>query len=174
MAIRYTAAMLTALISVPAGGSHLLGPTLEALVPGVVRGLVGDAVVSALADDDDARRIADAVGATFVARSTAAQAWREAAAAGRGRAVLLLAAGDVLVEPWMSIVERHLDMGTILPVRLRRVVPGLWQGLSTRVRRLLPGGMLAPGLLALRSDVAAASFNARTGRLSARIEARKA
>lgn len=164
--------MLTAVISVPAGGAHLLGPTLEALVPGVVRGLVGDAVVSALAEDADARRIAEAVGATFVTRPMADDAWREAAAAGRGRAVVLLAAGDVLIEPWMSVVERHLEAGTITPARLRRIVPGVWQGLVSRLS--WRSSILSPGLLAMRTDVAAASFKVSAKALPAKIEVRNA
>jgi hypothetical protein len=139
----------------------------------VVRGLVGDAVIMAMPADDDARNIADVMGATLVTQTNPKPLWQDAAASARGRAVILLAAGDVLIEPWIGVIERHMASEMALPKRLERSGLGVWHGLWASVTRHFSGRTIAPGLIAARLDVIAGALPSRPRKLSARIEIRK-
>lgn len=161
--------MLTVLIRVPDGGALALGLTLEAVIPGVVRGLVGDAVVSrAPGSDPEVAAVAEAVGATLVARRGSEPGWREAAALARGRSVLLLEAGDVLIDPWIAEIERHLVAAPDRPARLRR--DGLGTRLLEACRAPFVGAAFRSGLVAPREAVAAGRLPARPRSLAARLD----
>ena len=147
--------MISILIRVPGDAVAPLGLTLESLIPGVVRGLVGDAVVLCSPDAREVAKVADAVGASLVERAPDAAGWAHAAARARGHLVLMLDAGDVLAEPWISVVERHLASAPASAACLPRVGEGVagragaW--LMALVRPREPG----PGIIAPRQAVAA-------------------
>ena len=99
--------MLTALIIADAS-SEDLAVTLGALVPAVVEGLVGDAVVIARQHDASVTRIAEVAGASLVVTSDA-DPWVAGAAAARRDWLLCLEAGDVPGEGWMRAADRFLS-----------------------------------------------------------------
>lgn len=147
--------MISVLIRVPGDAAAPLGLTLESLIPGVVRGLVGDAVVLCAPDAHEVAKVADAVGATIVERAPDVAGWAHAAARARGHLVLMMDAGDVLAEPWITVVERHL----VSAPGAAACLPRVGEGMAGRVRAWLlalvrpraPG----PGILAPRQAVAA-------------------
>jgi rSAM/selenodomain-associated transferase 2 len=89
-----------------------LGPTLEALVPGALSGLVSQLVISDGGSTDATLTIADAVGADVVsgAPGRGAQLARGAEAA-RGRWLLFLHADTVLAPNWPDKVRQFIDEG---------------------------------------------------------------
>jgi rSAM/selenodomain-associated transferase 2 len=89
-----------------------LGPTLEALVPGALSGLVSQLVISDGGSDDATLAIADAVGADVVTgdRGRGAQLARGAEAA-RGHWLMFLHADTVLAPGWPDKVRQFIDAG---------------------------------------------------------------
>jgi hypothetical protein len=99
--------MITVLISAE-DGVEALAVTLNALVPGVVDGLVGDAVVLTRRADEGLARIADTVGATLVA--TGGDAFRDGARHAKREWILCLAAGDVPTDGWIRALDRFITL----------------------------------------------------------------
>ena len=89
-----------------------LGPTLEALVPGALSGLVSQLVISDGGSSDATLAIADAVGADVVAGAAGrgTQLARGAEAA-RGRWLLFLHADTVLAPNWPDKIRQFIDEG---------------------------------------------------------------
>ena len=98
--------MLTALIIADAS-SEDLAVTLGALVPAVVDGLLGDAVVVATHHDPAVTRIAEVAGASLVVTS-GGDPWLMGAAAARRDWLLCLEAGDVPGDGWLRATDRFL------------------------------------------------------------------
>jgi rSAM/selenodomain-associated transferase 2 len=91
---------------------RILGPTIEALVPGALSGLVSQLVISDGGSSDATLAIADAAGADVVAGSPGrgVQLARGADAA-RGRWILFLHADTVLAPNWPERVRQFIDEG---------------------------------------------------------------
>lgn len=163
--------MISVLIRVPGDAAAPLGLTLESLIAGVVRGLVGDAVVLCAPDAREVATVADAVGATVVARAPDAAGWAHAAAHARGQLVLMLDAGDVLAEPWIPVVERHLALAPMSAACLPRVGEGMPGRIRAALLALVRPREPGPGILAPRQAVAAGRLpEGRPHLLRARIE----
>lgn len=99
--------MITVLVSAERG-VEALAVTLSALVPGVVDGLVGDAIVLAPRHDEALARVADTVGATLI--SVSSDPFREGARHAKRDWLLCLAAGDAPVEGWIRAVDRFIAL----------------------------------------------------------------
>src|SRR5215207_7015823 len=105
--MRYDARMITGLVLADAG-EEALAITLGALVPAVVVGLMGDAVVIARREDPAFARIAEVSGAAIVVVPGTDNPWRAGGAAARREWLFCLAAGDVPAGGWMRAVDRFL------------------------------------------------------------------
>jgi hypothetical protein len=92
------------------GHPEALAMTLSALVPGVVDGLIGDAVVLSKEVDGAAAVIAEASGATLVPVTPADDPWRTGAQAARRDWLLCLEAGDVPVDDWVRALDRFVSL----------------------------------------------------------------
>lgn len=102
--------MITALV-LSERGVEALAATLAALVPAVVAGLVGDAVILAREAGLEVGTVADAAGANLVLAPPGSDPWRAGAAAARRDWVLCLEAGDVPGEGWIRALDRFLALG---------------------------------------------------------------
>jgi hypothetical protein len=134
--------MITALV-LAERGPEALATTLGALVPAVVEGLVGDAVVITRQASAEVANVAEFAGAALVLASADADPWRAGAARARRPWLLCLAGGDIPGDGWMRSVDRFLIAATrhahVLgrfsrPVELRTLVPGIaerWTGVDT-------------------------------------------
>jgi len=91
---------------------RVLGPTLEALVPGALSGLVSQLVISDGGSTDATLAVADEAGADLVTGppGRGAQLARGAEAA-RGRWLLFLHADTVLAENWPERIRRFIEEG---------------------------------------------------------------
>jgi hypothetical protein len=98
--------MITALV-LAEGAPEELAATLSALVPAVVEGRVGDAVIIARRPDAAVANIAEIAGA-HVAIASDGDPWRAGAALARRDWLLCLRSGDVPGEGWMRAVDRFL------------------------------------------------------------------
>lgn len=99
-----------------------LADTLAALVAGVAAGLVGDAVIVVPEVTAAIETVAEATGATLVARKRGASPWSAGARAARREWVLCLEAGDVPAEGWIRTLDRFIGTAgpDIVLGRLRR------------------------------------------------------
>ncbi|HUF45778.1 MAG TPA: glycosyltransferase, partial [Aestuariivirgaceae bacterium] len=91
---------------------RVLGPTVEALVPGALSGLVSQLVISDGGSTDATLTIADAVGAEVVAGAPGrgAQLARGAEAA-KGRWLMFLHADTILAPNWPDKTRQFIDEG---------------------------------------------------------------
>jgi hypothetical protein len=164
--------MITALIVAERGG-EALGLTLASLVPAVVAGLVGDAVLIAPREDASVAAIADGVGASIVTLQHGSDPWRAGAAAARRDWLLCLEDGDVLADGWMRAVDRFLagpsaaDHGL---ARLRRSPAGSAAGVRDVVERWAGTRKARAGDLVHRAWLDGARRRVRPLPLRARIE----
>ena len=99
--------MMTALVFAD-GAPEELAATLGALVPAVVEGLVGDAVIITPQPNPVITGIAEVAGTKIVIASPAADPWRLGATHARREWLLCLKSGDVPAEGWMRAVDRFL------------------------------------------------------------------
>jgi hypothetical protein len=163
--------MITALIRAE-HGVDALAVTLSALVSAVAEGLVGDAVVLAPPGDQDAMRIADALGATFVPLAAGEDPWRRGASVAKRDWVLCLDAGDVPSEGWIRAVERFIAASP--PERRLGRFPrraGTWrESLSLRWQALRARGEIRAGDVARRALLLEKHRMERPVRIAASIE----
>ncbi|MBV9262153.1 MAG: glycosyl transferase [Pseudolabrys sp.] len=97
--------MLTCIIS-SNESERVLVPTLAALVPGAVSGLVTEVIIADAGRNDAVRDVADVAGARFMTSSAAlGPRLRDAAAAGRTPWLMFLRAGTVPDPSWVNAVE---------------------------------------------------------------------
>ena len=101
--------MITGLVHV-ARGPEALALTLSALIPGVIDGLIGDAVVLARRVDQDITSVAEATGATLVTVPPGDNPWKAGAAAARREWVLCLEDGDVPAEGWVRALDHFVSI----------------------------------------------------------------
>jgi hypothetical protein len=101
--------MITGLVHV-ARGPEALAVTLSALIPGVIDGLIGDAVVLARWADPDIASVAEATGATLVTVPPGDDPWKAGAAAARREWVLCLEDGDVPAEGWVRALDHFVSI----------------------------------------------------------------
>jgi len=87
-----------------------LVPTLAALVPGAMTGLVSDVVVADGGSHDDTEAVAEHAGCNFmVIQGALALRLNRAAAAARARWLLFLRPGTVLDATWTGDVQRFVE-----------------------------------------------------------------
>jgi hypothetical protein len=146
-------------------GIEALAATLRVLIPGVVDGIVGDAVVLAARSDDGLAGLVDGVGATLVIDEELS--WAGGAQMARREWVLCLEAGDVLGEGWMGALDRFVALSPPESGlgRLRRL--GAWRA---RLRALVAARQVQAGDL-VRRDLLLRSAEApgRAARIPAAI-----
>jgi hypothetical protein len=99
--------MMTALVFAD-GAPEELAATLGTLVPGVVEGLVGDAVIVTPRPDPVITGMAETAGAKLAIAPPGADPWRTGATHARRQWLLCLRSGDVPAEGWMCAVDRFL------------------------------------------------------------------
>jgi hypothetical protein len=144
--------MISALV-LANGRLEALATTLSALIPAVADGLIGDAVVLTPAPDQQAERVAEAVGAAFVV-AAGGDPWPHGAAVARREWVLCLEAGDLPSEGWIRTLERFVALAPHdrrfgrLPRRHATIAARLRAlGAIGRSRRLRPGDLIHRSLL---------------------------
>ena len=108
----YVSRLMLSIVIPTLNCERALGATLEALVPGVLSGLVSQLVISDGGSTDATLAIADAVGADVVegAAGRGVQLARGAEAA-RGRWLLFLHADTVLAPNWADKVRHFIEAG---------------------------------------------------------------
>jgi hypothetical protein len=162
--------MITALIVAERGG-EALGLTLASLVPAVVAGLVGDAVLIAPRPDPSVAAIAEGVGASLVVLPQRSDPWHAGAAAARRDWLLCLEDGDVLTEGWMRSVDRFLASAADHRLaRFRRTSAGSAAMLRDLVERWAGTRNARPGDLVHRAWLDGARSRVRPVRIRARID----
>ncbi|HEY7383041.1 MAG TPA: hypothetical protein VH743_05160 [Beijerinckiaceae bacterium] len=164
--------MITALILAERGG-EALGVTLASLVPAVVAGIVGDAVLIAPRQDASVETIADGVGASLVALPHGSDPWRAGAAVARRDWLLCLEDGDVLADGWMRPLERFLATASATDpavARLRRSSAGRAAAVRTAIERWAGTRRPRAGDLVHRAWLDGARQRVRPVAIRARIE----
>jgi hypothetical protein len=118
--------MLSAIISTRESERSLV-PTLNALFPGVMAGLLAEVIVADAGSRDATREVADIAGCTFQsAEAPLGARLGNAVAASRGGWLLFLPAGSVLDAGWVDAVQvfmaqSHIDRAATF----RANAPGL-------------------------------------------------
>lgn len=161
--------MITALV-LANGRLEALATTLSALVPAVADGLVGDAVVLAPTPDQQAGRVAEAVGAAFVV-VPGVDPWPQGAAVARREWVLCLEAGDLPSEGWIRTLERFVALAPH-DRRFGRL-PRRHATIAARLRALGGAGgsrRLRPGDIIHRSLLSDSALRRRPATLGAFVE----
>jgi glycosyltransferase involved in cell wall biosynthesis len=101
--------MLTVIVTT-LNSERALVPTLAALVPGAMSGLVSEVLVADGGSRDDTVAVAEIAGCNvMVAESTLAHRLKQAAAGARAPWLLFLRAGTVLDTPWTGDAERFVE-----------------------------------------------------------------
>ena len=145
--------MLTAVILAESDPENLAA-TLGALVPAVVEGLLGDAVVVARLADPAVANIAEIAGASLAVAPGDADPWREGGRLARRDWLLCLRAGDVPADGWMRAVDHFLvaSARSRRPLgRFSRPGSGLAGSFSRVVERMAGTRTVRPGDLVQRS-----------------------
>lgn len=145
--------MLTAVILAESDPENLAA-TLSALVPAVVEGLLGDAVVVARLADAAVANVAEIAGASLAVAPGGADPWREGGRLARRDWLLCLRAGDVPADGWMRAVDHFLvaSARTRRPLgRFARPGSGLADSFSRVVERMAGTRIIRAGDLVQRS-----------------------
>lgn len=157
--------MITVLVRVT-HGPEALAATLSALVPAVAAGLVGDAVILSVKQDEILEKVADAAGASLIVAEEVS--WRDGVQAARREWLLCLDDGDIPQEGWIRVLDRFVTLAQPERglARLRRHGAGV-TGLLRRVflRSQVHAGDLVHRKVLLNEAKACAPAS-----LSARIE----
>ena len=103
--------MITGVVLVEHGAERL-ATTLGSLVPAVVEGVMGDAVVIVRRPDAAVASVAEVAGASIVTIGPGADPWRAGAALARREWLLCLADGDLPREGWMRAADQFLTIAT--------------------------------------------------------------
>jgi glycosyltransferase involved in cell wall biosynthesis len=97
-------------VIIPTSNSErLLVPTLAALVPGAVAGVISEVIIADAGSTDGTLRIADAAGCVVVSSPSRAGALRAGAAAARAPWLMFVRPGFVPDAPWTHAVPRFLE-----------------------------------------------------------------
>jgi rSAM/selenodomain-associated transferase 2 len=87
-----------------------IGPTLSALVPGLLGGLINQLVIVDCGSEDDIEALADAAGADFlISEPGRGQQFRAGVEAARADWFLFLHADTALPEDWVKLVGDHIN-----------------------------------------------------------------
>jgi hypothetical protein len=120
--------MMTGLV-LAEGSPEEVAVTLAALVPAVVEGLLGDAVVIARQPDPALATIAEIAGASLAFAPGNADPWRAGGTLARREWLLCLKSGDVPGEGWMRAVDRFIASGRSRGSAAGPLLPdGTWRG----------------------------------------------
>ena len=144
-------------------GVEPLAATLRALVPGVVEGLVGDAVVLAARPEEVVANLVEGFGAKLVMADDLS--WASGARVARREWILCLDAGDVPGEGWMAALDRFVALSPPDRELGRLQRTGSWRA---RLRSFVPTRHIQAGDL-VRRDLLLR--NAGAPRQAARIPA---
>ena len=94
---------------------RLLVPTLSALVPGAMTGLVSEVVVVDAGSADDTEKVADIAGCRFIhSEAPLGARLRQAAVSTRTPWLMFLRPGSVPEPGWMAAAERFLEQASAL------------------------------------------------------------
>ena len=162
---------MTALV-LAEGEPEALAATLSALVPAVVEGLVGDAVVIIRHEHAAVATMAEVAGASLAVISDDADPWGAGGRLARREWLLCLQSGDVPGEGWMRAVERFLTVAAQRGEPLGRFSRSGFGVASMRlaehvtgIRRVRAGDLVRRDWLAARDGT-----RVRPLRIGARIE----
>jgi hypothetical protein len=104
--------MLSAIIATRESERSLV-PTLNALFPGVMGGLLAEVIVADAGSRDATREVADIAGCTFLSSDAPLGGrLRGAVAASRGGWLLFLPAGSVLDAGWVDAAQSFIAQGS--------------------------------------------------------------
>jgi len=139
--------MLSAIISTRES-ERSLAPTLNALFPGVMTGLLAEVIVADGGSHDATRDVADIAGCRFLSsEAPLGQRLRDAAAASKGSWLMFLPAGSVPDGAWVDAVQTFISQGrTASAATFRTGRRGLFGGF----RALYGGHQPQHGLLIAR------------------------
>lgn len=135
--------MLSAIISTRESEQSLV-PTLNALFPGVMTGLLAEVIVADGGSRDATAEVADVAGCIFI-RSGAplGERLKEAVAASKSAWLLFLPAGSVLTADWVDAVQSFTAQGHIRSAAtFRPARRGLLGGFGMLYRRKPEHGLL--------------------------------
>jgi hypothetical protein len=103
--------MLSAIISTRESERSLV-PTLNALFPGVMAGLLAEVIIADAGSRDATREVADIAGCTFLSSDTPlGERLKDAAGACRGGWLLFLPTGSILDPGWVDAVQDFIAAG---------------------------------------------------------------
>ena len=156
------------------GPSEEVAVTLAALVPAVVEGLLGDAVVIARQPDPAVATIAEIAGASLAVAPGKADPWQAGGRLARREWLLCLKSGDVPGEGWMRAVDRFLAAAVRegRPLgRFSRTGPGAAAALSRLAEAMAGTRTVRAGDVVQRDWLASrGGARVRPVRIAARIE----
>jgi hypothetical protein len=139
--------MLSAIISTRESERSLV-PTLNALFPAVMTGLLAEVIVADANSRDATRDVADLAGCHFLSSDAPLGARLKAAvAASRGAWLLLLPAGSIPDANWVDAVQTFIEPGNVDRAAMFRASS---QGLLGAFRGALGGRKPEHGLLIAR------------------------
>jgi len=139
--------MLSAIISTRESERSLV-PTLNALFPAVMTGLLAEVIVADAGSRDATRDVADVAGCQFLSsEAPLGERLKSAVAASRGAWLLFLPAGSIPDASWVDAVQTFIARGDIDRAATFRVSS---QGLFGALRASLGGRKPEHGLLIAR------------------------
>jgi hypothetical protein len=104
--------MLSAIIATRESERSLV-PTLNALFPGVMAGLLAEVIVADAGSRDATREVADIAGCAFLSSDAPlGERLKGAVAASRGGWLLFLPAGSILDASWVDAVQSFIAQGS--------------------------------------------------------------
>jgi hypothetical protein len=140
--------MLSAIIPTRESERSLV-PTLNALFPGVMSGLLAEVIVTDTNSRDATREVADLAGCQFLSSDAPlGERLKAAAAASRGAWLLFLPAGSVPDATWVDAVQSFIGLSSGKVAAFRAG----GSGLRTTLRNAFGGPRPEHGLLIARRD----------------------